>query len=184
MQQINLYTHLPHPVKSLLDARALLVLFAVFCSMLMLSYGVGLLLRHHDNVKLANASQQFKTVQLEIKALALKFPSSVVQAPDVAKLRYCKFNFSAFLEAFAAAIVPGIWLTDIAIADRGASLSIKGHALLEGQAQLYAEQLNNQLIFKDTPLILEDVMRNSADDKTAANMLSFRIATKVAEDNG
>jgi hypothetical protein len=184
MQQINLYTHLPHPVKSLLDARALLVLFGVFCLMLMLSYGVGLLQRHHDNVKLERASQQFETAQLQIKALVLKYPSAVVQAPDVTKLIYCKFKFSTYLEAFAAAIVPGVWLTNISISAHGASLAVKGHALLEGQAQLYAEQLNNESLFKQTPLVLQDIMRNSADDKKAANMLSFRIATKVAQDNG
>jgi hypothetical protein len=185
MQQINLYTHLPHPVKSLVDARALLVLFGVFCLTLLLSFSAGLLQKYHDYAKLAQAAKQFQTAKDYLTVLALKNPSVIMQAPDIAKLAYCKFKFSALLEAFAEAIVPGVWLTDISITGRGQSLSVKGHALVEGQVQLYAEQLNHLEIFKQTPLVLQDVTRGSADDKkSSVNMLNFRISTKAAQDNG
>jgi hypothetical protein len=73
----------------------------------------------------------------------------------------------------------------MSITGRGQSLSVKGHALVEGQVQLYAEQLNHLEIFKQTPLVLQDVTRGSADDKkSSVNMLNFRISTKAAQDNG
>jgi hypothetical protein len=185
MQQINLYTYLPHPVKSILDARALSVLFGVFCLMLMLTYCVGLMQKHQDKVKLAQANQGFQVAKDRLSALVLQFPSAVTTAPDVAKLAYCKFKFSTKLEALAAAIVPGVWLSDISIAAQGESLAIKGHALIEGQVQLYVEQLNNQKTFQQTPLVLQDMTRGDLSDKKADdNILNFQITTKAPQTNG
>jgi hypothetical protein len=187
MQQINLYRYLPHPIKSLLDARALLVLCGVFCLALLFSSGIELVIEHHDRVKLNNATAKYQAAQHQLVTLAAKYPSSIVQmkAPDEKKLAYCQFKFSNYLQALANGIVAGVWLTDISISERGKILSVKGHALVESQAQLYVDQLNEEPFFKETPFILQDVERAaSTDKKPASDMLNFRISTKAAQDHG
>ena len=185
MQQINLYKHLPKPIKSLLDARALLVLFGVFCSTLVISWLFTLMLKHHDNSKLMVAMAQYQTSQRLIGQLAEKYPSSAVQMlpPDIAKIAYCRFKFSSYLTALAHVNVPGVWLSAILISDHGKSIIIKGHALVDNQIQYYADQLNKELILKNVPLILQDATRNEPDPKQPAlsEILNFSLATKAGE---
>jgi hypothetical protein len=185
MQQINLYKHLPQPVKSLLDARSLLVLYGVFCLMLMLSWLVSLMLKFHDNSKLNAAMAQYTASQHLLVQLSEKYPSSAVQlkAPDAAKIAYCHFKFSNYLETLGHVSVPGIWLSVILISDHGKSIVLKGHALVESQIQYYVDQLNKQKLLSNAPLILQDVTRNQADPNKPAlsEILNFSLATKSGE---
>jgi hypothetical protein len=136
--------------------------------------------KHHDKVKLAYANQDFQVAKDRLATLALQYPSAVTSAPNIAKLAYCKFKFSTMLEALASSIVPGVWLSDISISAQGESLAIKGHALIEGQVQLYVEQLNNQKTFQQTPLVLQDMTRGDVADKKASDkILNFLITTKA-----
>ena len=120
MQQINLYEYLPKPTKLLLDGRSILILYGVFCSMLLLSSLFGLIGRHSDTKRLVIAKASYSLAQHRLQDIANKHPSAEVQmhAPDIAKLGYCKVHFSTYLAALSHALVPGIALTNIVISDQ------------------------------------------------------------------
>jgi hypothetical protein len=181
MQQINLYEYLPKPTKLLLDGRSILILYGVFCSMLLLSSLFGLIGRHSDTKRLVTAKASYSLAQHRLQDIANKHPSAEVQmhAPDIAKLGYCKVHFSTYLAALSHALVPGIALTNIVISDHGATIMLKGNSLVEDQAQKYVESLKKQPIFSNASLILQDVTRTT-DKETNLPYITFNIATKVS----
>jgi Tfp pilus assembly protein PilN len=187
MQQINLYKNLPQPIRSILDARALLLLYSVFCLMLIVSFFLGLIQKHHDTVLRDKSMQQYVDAQHRLVVLAAKYPTTVVQMepPDVARLGQCKVKFSQYLTAFADGIIPGVWLTNISITDHGKTLLLKGHAQVENQVQAYVESLKQQPLLQNAALFLQDVTRaNVTDKKGTTSVLSFSIASQPVNTHG
>jgi Tfp pilus assembly protein PilN len=180
MQQINLFRHLPQPIKSALDLKMLILLYAAFLMVLMLVSFVSVIGKFVDDSHLNHATKNFTKAQQNLVALAGKYPKSAaeIKLPDMEKLQTCKVQFSKYLTGIANAFISGVWLTEIDIHDHGQTINLKGNSLSEQQVQTYLDQLKKQDVFAGTSLYLQEIQQTPADTKSPS-VLSFTLTTKA-----
>jgi Tfp pilus assembly protein PilN len=148
-QQINLFKFVKMPVKSALDARFILELFAGFLAILTVILVVTLI----QEARLANDEATSKAAldakRKELVALAGLYPQTTIPAQiiDATRLPMCNIKFSTYLQGFAEADVTGVWLTEISITKSGQEISLKGHALRTLQVQQFLLQLKQLKLF-------------------------------------
>jgi hypothetical protein len=148
-QEINLFKFVKLPIKSVLDAEVFGILFGGFFGFLMLVFLITLFHQARLSSTAEVAKNNLEAKRRELVALAGRYPESGIpsQILDSTRLPMCNTKFSSFLESFSQAVIPGIWLTEITIAQSGHEISLKGHALRALEVQQFLLQLKQQSLF-------------------------------------
>ncbi len=184
MQQINLYSYLPKTIRSVITLKVLTALYGIFFAVLMLNYFIGCLMKNHETTQTNTAKQVLNFERNHLIDLSLKYPSSSItpllfQSNQTAA---CQVKFSAYLEAFAESIVPGVWLTEIHISANGKEIDLKGHALKAAFAQQFVEHLKKQPIFLSLDFELQELTQFSelmSEQNTVNHYVNFDLSTKA-----
>jgi hypothetical protein len=172
MQQVNLFQFVALPHKSRLDTQFALQLSGGFLGLLLCLYLLSYFQTSHEISKLNLQSAQLDKARQELMVLAAKYPQTVSSdIIDASKLPVCNIKFSNYLRAFAEALLPGIWLTDIGIADSGKTVVLKGHALQVPLAEAYLERLKENKIFQNFNITLDDLNKSQP-------VLNFQLTAK------
>jgi hypothetical protein len=150
--------------------------YGLFFGLLMLVYGINSFLLKHDTDKLAQLNAELTSVRLNFIDVAAKYPRSEIspQILDSSRQPMCNIKFSNYLEAFAQAIVPGVWLTEINITDNGKQITLQGHSLKPVMVQLYLQQLKQLAMFAPMTFQILDL----SEDKSTLN---FQLTARAPD---
>jgi hypothetical protein len=185
MQQINLAKYVGIPIKSPLDARKILSIYAVFLAILMFVYLCGGMLKHFQLVELNDLKSSLDETRKNLIFTAAKFPQSevTIKLLDTSRLPSCSTKFSTYLLGFSKAIIPGAWLTDIVVSNNGKQINLRGYTLQASKAQQYLIQLKQLPEFADYSFELTELtqvtdLNNSK--KAISQSLNFQVTAKMA----
>lgn len=179
-QQINLYRYLPHPIKSFLDLKMLTLLLGGFFGFLMVIFLIGFIHTEYLSSRLAKINLQLTQSRQHFQDLAAQFPEidSAEHALLNNEVSACSTKFSPYFEAFANAIVSGVWLTEINISNNGRHVSLIGYASRAIGAEEFLEQLNKQPVFANLPFVIQNlsaVNNTTPKQPMPNNTLSFNL---------
>lgn len=184
-QQVNLAKYISLPIKSPLDMRRLMIFYGIFLLFLMFVYLGMLSLKSHQVAKYNELKITLDNAKQELIQTAAKYPQSQasIKYLNTSLFSICNVKFSAYLEGFAKAAVPGVWLTDINVSNHGKEISLKGFALKATQAQQYLIQLKNLSVFDKLTFELKELTEtteSSDTEKTSSKPLNFQLTAKAS----
>jgi hypothetical protein len=183
-QQINLHKFVIYPVQSTLDAKRLLTLYGVFFALLMGFYLLCGMLKVYDEHQLSTLKTTLEAARKTLTATAEKYPDTAIASRFLAAHRQplCNVKFSAFMQAFAKAIIPGTWLTEIDMKHNGKEISLKGHSLQAGFAQQFLIELKQQPLLAHYNFELTNLTQvadTAATENPAGQPVDFQLTAKM-----
>jgi len=188
MQKINLYEQIPHLLKDRLSFSLIAKIAGVFVVLL-------IALNIFARWQLMDYESQFRSLQLQQKAMTDELiklnqafigvtganspADQLVKKKEIidALLQQGLLNSSGFteeLEALAASIVSGVWLTEIQIQQGGKQISLTGKTLSMKEALLFLENLSNSNVFSGNDLELSKI----GNPEAKTGVLQFTITTR------
>jgi len=190
-QQINLYAVLPQENKISLTLFKMGVFYSGFFLLLIVisfyQYAYQRYLVHRFTVN----QQQLTHLELQIKAIGKQYPSFNSQNPQqflqalqqALQMKEQLFNlfkqqgyFSSYLKSVAETAPADLWLTEIGFYSLNHRISLKGYALHAEAIQQFIAALENQPVFSNTKLELQNVSQTSISSNS---VLFFELVSNV-----
>jgi len=181
-QQINLYRYVKRPVKSPVDTRVFLITLSLFFGILMTGYFTSLIYQYNLSLQTSELEKKLAIVRQQLADVIAKYPHSQF-SEEMIKLPPCDIRFSRYLQAFAKALVPGIWLTEIEIANGGESMSLHGRALKATEVQNYLDKLKQQPVFSNLNFEIADlssISESTTNPSVTTEIINFHLTTTGA----
>jgi hypothetical protein len=144
-QQINFYEFMDHPVRSSLDSKKIVFLYAILIVILVMLQFYGNHIKNTEQTKLDTALGEQQILNTRLAQAQAKF--TAITGETVFGASLCKTKFSTYLDAFAKASVQGVWITSFQISDAGKGFLIVGRSTQNDQAHQFMEALKKQTIF-------------------------------------
>lgn len=187
-QYVNLYAMLPQmqmvklSLKRLLKWLGLLVICMIAISSYQ-SYQSHRLNNQVVELSKANTAatndynrlmRQFGIVDQENAALASEKAAKENAAKILASALIGRKQYSRYFDIFSNTISENVWLTDINIQGQQHSILLKGFGLNLKEILVFAEKLNKQKLFEDTPFRLTEITRPSDESEPYQFTLTTR----------
>ena len=191
MQKINLYEQIPHLLKDRLSFSLIAKISAVFVVLL-------ITLNIFARWQLIDYESQYRGLQVQQKAMTdelIKLNQAFIGATGIdspadqlakkkeiiaALVQQGLLNSNGFsdeLEALAANIVSGVWLTEIQIQQGGKQISLTGRTISMKEALLFLENLSNSNAFSSNDLELSKI----GNPEAKTGVLQFTITTRQSK---